>query len=317
MGQIDPDRTGLPVTPAIVARCARQHGVASGKQIVAIGLSRQAINKRVKAMTLFEIYDDVYALSPRVPADGLRAAACLSVPDGRTMLRGWSAAEILGMASRPDARHHIVTTRDVRERRGLAVHRTTLALPHRRVRGIPVTEPLRVLLDLAVEQSGRELERLVGEALFLRLVGDRQIDTVSTRYPGHPGLANLGAISPKEARRRRTVLPLAERMLLTLDALPIPAPVCEYRLRGISGKRYRADFAWPDLRVILEADGRDAHARRQQMEDDRFRDADLLAAGWKTLRFTGRQFTRERRAFEQFVVATVGVSGESIQSGTI
>jgi hypothetical protein len=282
-----------------------------------IGLSRQAIYKRVRALTLFEIYDDVFALSPRISADGWRAAACLSVPGGRTMLCGWSAAEVLGIAPRPDSRHHIVAMRDVRRREGLAVHRTTRILPHRRVRGIPVTEPLRVLLDLAVHEHGRELQRLVGEALYHRRLRDRDLDDVTLRYPGHAGLANLTAISPEEARRRRTVMPLAERMLLALDALPVAPPVCEYKVIGLSGKEYRADFAWPDQRKILEADGRDAHARRAQMESDRFRDNDLLAVGWQTMRFTGRQFARERRAFEQFVVATVGVSGETIGFGSI
>lgn len=312
MGRTDPIRTGGAHTPAIVEGCGRQHGVISGPQLLAIGLGRQAIYKRVSALTLFEVYEDAYALSPRISADGWRAAACLTVPGGRTMLAGWSAAELLGFATRPDARHHIVTQRDVRTRTGLVVHRTRLELPHRRVRGIPVTEPLRVLLDLAVEQHRRPLQRLVGEALYHRLLRDRDIDEAAARYPGHRGLANLAAISPKEARDRRTVLPLAERILLALDELPIASPVCEHPLNGLSGKRCCADFAWPDHKVIVEADGRDSHERREQMEADRNRDNDLMAIGWQTLRFTGRQFARDRRAFERTVVATLGVWGQTI-----
>ncbi|MBJ7330587.1 MAG: DUF559 domain-containing protein [Solirubrobacteraceae bacterium] len=291
----------------IVARCARQHGVASGDQIVDLGLSRQAIRRRVRAKTLFEIYDDAFSLSPVVSADGRRAAAVLSITKGRTMLTAWSGAELFRMARRPDDRHHVVTMRGgVRDRDGLVISHTRLELPHRRVRGIPVTEPLRVLLDIGVDLRGRELERLVGEALYLRLVRDGDIDNVARRYPGHPGLVNLGAISPEEARNRRTVMPLAERMLLAIDALAVPPPICEYEVYGHSGKRYRADFAWPELRIILEADGRDTHTRRKTMEDDHFRNTDLLAAGWRTVRFTGRQFDRDRRSFDEFVVALLG-----------
>ncbi len=280
---------------------------------MAIGLGRQGIRKRVRARTLFEIYDDAFALSPVLSADGRRAAAVLSIPRGRTMLASWSGAEIFGMARRPDPRHHVTTMRaGVRERRGLVVHHTRIEIPHRRIRGIPVTEPLRVLVDVAVDLRGRPLERLVGEALYLRHVRDRDIDDVAARYPGHPGLGNLTAISAKQARERRTVLPLAERMLLAIDALPVPPPICEYSVYGLSGKEYRADFAWPALRVIVEADGRNAHSRRAAMEYDRFRDADLAAVGWRTLRFTGRQFTRERRRFDQVVIATVGVMTETI-----
>lgn len=301
------NRTPLGVTPRIVALCARQQGVAGGEQIVELGLSRQGIRKRVRAQTLFEIYEDVYALSPVVSPHGYRAAACLAVPRGRTMLAGWSAAEAYRMAPRPDHQHHIATTRRVRDRRGLVVHHTRAEIGYRRIRGVPVTEPLRVLVDLAVELNGRPLQQLVGEALYIRVVRDHDIETVAQRYPGHPGLANLGAISPKEARERRTVLPLANRMLLALDDLPILPPICEHRVAGHSGKGYRADFAWPDRGIILEADGRTSHERREQMEYDRFRDADLLLAGWQTVRVTTRQFARERRRFDETMTLLVGV----------
>lgn len=312
MGQNGRNPTHQPVTPGIVARCGRQQGVIGADQIVALGLSRQGIRKRVRAHTLFEVYEDVYALSPIVTPFGYRAAACLAVPRGRTMLAGWSAAEAYRFATRPDTRHHIVTMRDVRRRSGLVIHHTRVELPHRRIRGIPVAEPLRVLLDLAVDLGGRRLQQLVGEALYIRVVSDHEIETAARRYPGHPGLANLGTIAPKEARERRTVMPLAERMLLALDELPIPPPICEYDLFGQSGNRYRADFAWPTLGYILEADGRNAHERRAQMEHDRFRDADLLLTGVKTIRFTGRQFARERQRFNDTVVGLVGVSGQTV-----
>jgi hypothetical protein len=193
--------------------------------------------------------------------------------------------------------------RDVRGRQGLVIHHTRVVLPYHRIRGIPVAEPLRVLLDLAIDLRGRPLQRLVGEALYHRLVTDRDIDGAASRYPGHAGLSNLCAISPEDARQRRTVLPLAERMLLALDELPIPPPICEHRLFGQSGREYRADFAWPNLGYVLEADGRSAHERR---------DADLLLTGVKTIRFTGRQFDRERRRFKDTVSALVGVSGQTV-----
>lgn len=291
-------------TQQIVAVCGRQHGVAAPDQIVAAGLTPSGIRKRVEAGRLFKIYG-AYALSPVLTEDGYRMAAVLSCRRP-TLLSGWSAAEILGFADRPSQDHHVTTMARHGSRRGLVVHRTRVELPHVVVRGIPVTEAVRVLLDLARGLEGRALERLVGEALHARVVRDRDLDTVGDRYPGHPGLGRLATVSAQDARRRRTVRELAERMLRALDALPIPGPICEYRLRGFSGRRYRADFAWPDRKVILEADGRAAHERRQAMEDDRMRDADLAAAGWTTLRFTWRQLHRERAMFDRLVTATVG-----------
>ncbi|MBJ7331350.1 MAG: DUF559 domain-containing protein [Solirubrobacteraceae bacterium] len=271
---------------------------------MAAGLSPGGIRKRVEAETLFRVYR-AFALSPVITADGWRAAAVLSV-SRRSMLTGWSGAELYTMGSRPNGEHHVVTIGRARSIDGLRVSRTRTVLPYRRVRQIPVAEPARVLLDIAPDLRGRPLERLVGEALYLHLVTDAELHTISGRYPGHPGLANLTAVAPQEARNRRTVGPLAEDMLMAIDALPVPPPICEYRLRGLSGKGYRADFAWPELRVVLEADGRNAHARRLAMEDDRLRDADLAAVGWITLRFTGRQLRVERARFDQILVATLG-----------
>src|SRR3712207_7106457 len=48
--------------------------------------------------------------------------------------------------------------------------------------------------------------------------------------------------------------------------------------------RSRADFAWPDVRLVVETDGRDTHLRRIAFRDDRVKDRALQAAGWAVLR---------------------------------
>jgi len=45
-------------------------------------------------------------------------------------------------------------------------------------------------------------------------------------------------------------------------------------------------------RGVNETDGYDTHSRRQAFEDDRARDADLIAQGYTVMRFTWRQITR-------------------------
>lgn len=292
------------ITSGIVAACAAHHGVASDEEILATGLSRSGLRHRVATMRLFEIYS-AYALSPVVTPDGRRTAAILSYP-GPTSLTGWSALELYGAAPRPSGAHHLATTSRRGAQPGLILGRTRRPLPVRRVRGIPAVEPIRALLDVALTTRGRRLERLVGDTIHAGVVREPEFEAAAARYPGHHGLGNLLTITVEDAKRRRTVLPLAEEMLLALDTLPIPPPICEYKLVGFSGRRYRADFAWPDRGVILEADGRSTHERREAMDDDRMRDDDLVAAGVRTLRFTWRQLRRERAMFDRLVVATVG-----------
>ncbi len=68
----------------------------------------------------------------------------------------------------------------------------------------------------------------------------------------------------------------------------LPQPVSQHVIG-----RYRLDFAWPELRVAVETDGWATHGRRQAFEDDRARDAFLLAAGWRVLRVTYRRLRRQ------------------------
>jgi very-short-patch-repair endonuclease len=152
-----------------------------------------------------------------------------------------------------------------------------------------VTEPARVLLDLAVGVHGRPLERIVAETLFRRLLTEEGVRAAASICPGHPGTRHLALIDPDAARNRRTETPLEEEALTKLDSLALPPFVCQFELIGHSGRRYRADVFWRDHGVLLETDGRSAHQRRRDMEKDRFRDSDLLAVGLRTMRVTRRQ----------------------------
>jgi very-short-patch-repair endonuclease len=48
------------------------------------------------------------------------------------------------------------------------------------------------------------------------------------------------------------------------------------------------DLAYPELKLAIEADGWDAHRSRTAFDSDRARENDLVALGWRVLRFTSR-----------------------------
>lgn len=288
----------------IVAVCRRQRGVIEHGQLLAAGLGPSGIAYRVATLQLFEVAPRVYALSPVITDDALRAAMVLSVR-GRTLLSAWSAAELLAWTDRPSSAHHVITTGHARSRPGLVVHRTRTELAFIRVRGLPITSPDRILLDLAMHRSGRPLERLVGEALSHGHLTEEEVRAAAAAHPGHQGAGPLRRIDPEHARNRRTETPLEEEALGVLDAMALPPLVCQLPLIGLSGRRYRADFVWRHQRVILETDGRSSHKRRRDMEQDRARDADLLAAGWVTMRVTRRQLRAP--TFGPRLVAILGV----------
>jgi len=56
---------------------------------------------------------------------------------------------------------------------------------------------------------------------------------------------------------------------------------------------YEVDFLWRDFALIVETDGFEHHGSRAAFERDRDRDAHLQALGYRVVRFTWRQVTRE------------------------
>ena len=53
------------------------------------------------------------------------------------------------------------------------------------------------------------------------------------------------------------------------------------------------DFLFPNERLIVETDSWRYHKTRRAFEDDRARDVLTTRAGYRTLRFTDRQLTRQ------------------------
>jgi len=55
----------------------------------------------------------------------------------------------------------------------------------------------------------------------------------------------------------------------------------------------QADFLWRAQKLVIETDGRATHATREAFESDRRRDQRLMLAGFRVVRFTWFQVTRE------------------------
>ena len=60
----------------------------------------------------------------------------------------------------------------------------------------------------------------------------------------------------------------------------------------IQGTRYHLDFALPAEMIGIEIDGHAWHSTRQQRQHDSQRDRILTGLGWRILRFTASEVTR-------------------------
>lgn len=78
---------------------------------------------------------------------------------------------------------------------------------------------------------------------------------------------------------------IEEMLALQIAEAGLPAPVRE--LRWLPGRRYRADFAWPDRRLLVEVEGM-VHRIEGRWRADVVKNNAAVLSGWRMLRVTGR-----------------------------
>lgn len=79
---------------------------------------------------------------------------------------------------------------------------------------------------------------------------------------------------------------LEETLALHIRAEKLPAPQREYVFAP--PRRWRIDFAWPELRLAVEVDG-EAHRIHERFHADFEKHARLVLDGWTLLRVGGRE----------------------------
>jgi len=264
-----PDVDG--VERAVARLATRQSGVVSRRQLAALGLGPDQIDRRIRTGRLIPIHRGVYAVGHQAVSDrgrivaGLLAAGRGAFASHRTSAHLWSLVSTL-----PTVIELTTHGRAPRSRPNLRIHETTRPPEVRRRQGLPLTAPLRTLADLRATRPEQEAERAMTEALVLRLVTQEQVDTLTRSAPAP------------------TRLELERRMLQLVRQAGLPEP----RVNHPVGP-YLIDFAWLEQRVLVETDGFATHGHRTAFERDRARDAALHAAGYTVLRFTWRQLRDE------------------------
>ena len=272
---------------------ARQHGLVTLEQAVADGWCRATWYRACNGGGLVLLAPTVAALPGAPDTPEQRILAAILARGGRAVASHRSAAYLWGVdidGANP------VDISDASRRCRPALDWVSAHNPRdlddlRPVqrRGIPTTNPLRVLVDLgqvAPSAVTPALEHCLAEGL----VDLRSVRAALVRHarPGRHGISALRAALdaaviddvPADSELER-----AMARLLAAHGLP-PA---QFHARVLG---FEVDFAIAPERVVLECDGWTSHGLdRVQFERDRRRDAALAAAGWIVLRFTWMQIT--------------------------
>jgi very-short-patch-repair endonuclease len=160
------------------------------------------------------------------------------------------------------------------------------------------------VLDIAGRADDRTTYGLIREGEFRRLLHAGAMLDLVRANPCHPGSARVRRVDPMtvEAGLRQT--PLEDELEALISSLPLPAFDRQIALVGASGASYSVDFGWRSMRLAVESDSRSAHERSTSFESDRFRDNDLAATGWVTLRFTRIQIEQRGQDVTRQIMAT-------------
>jgi very-short-patch-repair endonuclease len=288
------DRATTPID-AVVAQVARdQHGVVSRRQLRALGLSDDAIDRRVAAGRLHRLHRGVYAVGhTRLTGKGGWMAAVLACGDDAALFAA-SAAALWGIR-RSDATmiDVVVPTGAGRARRPrIRVHRLRTLLRGELTTedGIRVTTPARTILDLAATLTTDALHRVLDRTEILELTDYPALDAMARAHPGHHGAGPLRAAIASYRAGTMTRSDLEQLFLAICRRHGLPQPAVNH---PVSGKE--VDMLFADQRLIVEIDSWRYHKTRRAFDADRARDALHLRGGYRTVRFTDRQLESDHQ----------------------
>lgn len=202
-----------------------------------------------------------------------------------------SAATLLDLFQDHDDPLELSVTRRAQGPDWIRVHEVS-ELPSRHiveVDGIPVTDPGLTLLDLGASVDRDVLDSALDEAIRRSLVTIPHLQRMIARYGGRGrrGSAPLRAALAERTGPTRGIATALDRRLYSLlrrSDLPLPDPQHEIR----DGETFvaRVDFAYPAVRLAIEADSARYHSGIADWSEDLRRRNGLTSRGWQVIHLT-------------------------------
>ncbi len=266
---------------------------------ISAGLTRTQLRSKRFRRLLTGVY--ISAAVPPLPIHLIQAA--LLVHPVTAFASHTSAARLLDAplpAGLAEEHISVFEARDRRHREGIRTHVASRATPVVHCRGLRCSAPEQVFVELAGLLPLVDLVVVGDYFVKKRWVTPAQLVAHANAPFGNPaaaraaGYVRAGVDSPMETRLR---------MLLVLAGLP--EPVVNHTIYHADGRvRYRFDLSYPDLKLVVEYDGRQHRADLAQWDHDVERGEWLDDDGWKHLPvFSWGIYRRPDRTLERVLKA--------------
>ncbi len=256
-----------------------------------LGASDGMMHRRIATGSWERVHKSVYRLagSSETWRQAL-IAACLAWGPGAVASHR-AAAALWAFPGFPAGPIELIVPRGRDRKRPGTVHRP-LSLPPGDVTtrdAIPVTTPTRTLLDVAAAADARTVEEALDDALRRGLVSLKRMRWQLGQAPrnGRAGAALLRSLV--ETRADGLPVPqsvLETRVLRALQSVGLPDPIRQHRIRDGGRLVAVVDFAYPERRIAIEAEGFRWHGGRLRWTRDLARRNELTSLGWLVIHVT-------------------------------
>lgn len=275
-------------------RCAdyfgSQYGLISRPQALAAGQTPRSIDVRLATGRWEALLPRTYGLVG-VPESWRRRLMAASLWSGG-LVSHRAAAALWGLDGSIRGRIEVtIPGSNSRSVHGIVQHRTQRLhlADHATVDGIPTTTIGRTLVDLgAVERTGR-VQAALDHALRDGRVSLSILQAHLDRLGGH-GRRGAGVLrnllNDPELLYRPPASVFERTLVPQLARLNVPKPIRQYAVYDDEGFIGSIDFAWPQVKLGLEADSWEHHSKRGDWIHDRRRRNRMTSVGWHILHGT-------------------------------
>lgn len=302
-----------PDTLREIRRATRHHGITSTADL---RLTQRQIDICCRNGTLVRLHEGVYAdpSHPALPAQALAAAVAAG---GLACAAAGRSAAVLWTLRRdhPPRPEVVVPYGRIRRIEGVSVRRSRALTPQMITTRdhIRVTKPLVTVIDCGVVLPPVEVADMIIVGRQQRMFSISDVHEAINRYarPGRTGIAvarEAAALVMIDGRPADSVLEF--RFNLGPGQRGLPPYRYQHEVR-IGRKKYRIDFAYPEVLLAIEVEGYEFHSSPEATANDSERRNQLQLAGWSVLTFGWNRVVNDPRGVARDILLRLGQLGYS------